>query len=381
MKRNNLLIVSLFFVGIIMLFGSSYSLIMNEINPNYNFVINSFDKDYLDNYKINFKENEIEIAISVSNKTVNKVNYRLDLVNNINQEENKNINYSYELNGNIINNNLYNNTTIIQNKGLDVNNMDNYKIKISYNNSNRISLSFNLQVSDDKDKYLVNTIGENQNNLINADSIRYNGNVNNNYVYFNCHNKECERWRIIGVFDKKNNNSYNTLPSIKLMRDNPIDKINYNNEDLNGNYDDSYIRTYLNGIYYDNLSDSSKKMIINTEWNIGSIRDIGLYEEDEIKNKIISRIGLISPSDYLYLKSVNWLNLIDNSLFLNKVNDKIIIYDNGLKEGDNYKDYNIYPCVYLRGDVSVISGNGTYNDPYILDIIYPLNYGVEDELS
>ena len=380
MKRKNLLLLSLISIGIIMLFGSSYSLIMNEINPNYKFVVNNFDKEYIDNYKVTMKENEIEISVSVINKTVNKVNYRLDLVNNINQDENKNITYSYELNGNIVKCNLHNNTTIIENKGLDVNKVDDYKIKIYYDGSKRISLNLNIQVSTDQNKYLVNTISENNNNLINADSIRYDGNTFNNYVYFNCHNDECEKWRILGVFDKKNNNSYNTLPSIKLIKDTPIDKINYNNEDLNGNFDKSYINTYLNGFYYDNLSLKSKKLMINTDWNIGSIRNIGLYEEDEVTNKMISNVGLISPSDYLYLKNNNWLKL-DNAVFLNKVRNNVLIFDSVIKEGNNFKEYNIYPCVYLRGDISVTSGDGTINNPYSLDVIYPLNYGVENDLS
>lgn len=380
MKRKNLLLLSLISIGIIMLFGSSYSLIMNEINPNYKFIVDHFDKEYIDNYKVTLKENDIEINVSVINKTVNKINYRLDLVNNVNQDENKNITYYYELNSNIVNCNLYNNTTIVQNKSLEVSEQDDYKIKIHYSGSKRISLSLNIQVSNDQNKYLVNTISENNNNLVNADSIRYDGNTYNNYVSFNCHKKECEKWRILGVFDKKNSNSYNTLPSIKLIKDTPIDKINYNNEDLNGNYDKSYINTYLNGVYYDNLDNQSKKIMINTDWNIGSIRNIGLYEEDEISNKMIANIGLLSPSDYLYLKDNSWIKL-DKAVFLNKIGKNVLIFDSQMKEGNNYQEYNIYPCVYLRGDVSVISGDGTINNPYSLDIVYPLNYGLEEELS
>ncbi len=380
MKRKNLLLLSLISIGIIMLFGSSYSLIMNEINPNYKFIVDHFDKEYIDNYKVTLKENDIEINVSVINKTVNKINYRLDLVNNVNQDENKNITYYYELNSNIVNCNLYNNTTIVQNKSLEVSEQDDYKIKIHYSGSKRISLSLNIQVSNDQNKYLVNTISENNNNLVNADSIRYDGNTYNNYVSFNCHKKECEKWRILGVFDKKNSNSYNTLPSIKLIKDTPIDKINYNNEDLNGNYDKSYINTYLNGVYYDNLDNQSKKIMINTDWNIGSIRNIGLYEEDEVSNKMIANIGLLSPSDYLYLKDNSWIKL-DKAVFLNKIGKNVLIFDSQMKEGNNYQEYNIYPCVYLRGDVSVISGDGTINNPYSLDIVYPLNYGLEEELS
>lgn len=377
MKRNNLLIMILVVVGIIMLFGSSYSLIINEINPGYEFVINNFDKNYLNSYKISVKEKEMEITVSVTNKTINKINYRLDLVNNLNQEENENITYSYELNGNTTYCNLSNNNTIIQNKELDINYSDSYKIRIFTNGDKRISLNLNIQASNHKNKYLANMISETSDNLINADSIRYDGNANNNYVYFNCHNNKCEKWRIMGVFDKKNNNSYNTLPSIKLIKNTPIDKINYNNEDLNGNYDKSYINTYLNGIYYDNLDNQSKNLIINTDWNIGNINGIGLFEEDEISNKYSTKIGLISVSDYLYLKSENWLKL-NNSLFLNKMNNNVLIYDNGIKEGNNLKEYNVYPSVYLRGDVSAIKGDGTINNPYVLDVIYPLNYGESD---
>ena len=384
MKKNSIFIMILVIMGIIMLFGSSYSLIMSEINPKYSFIINDFDKEYLDSYKISLKEkekiNEIEMTLSVKNNTNNIVNYRLDLLNNLNIDVNKDIFYSFEINGVVNNYNLFDNTTLVQNKKLDVNNVDDYKIKITYKNNKRISLNLNLDVTFDDNKYLVNTIKEMEDNFFNADSIRYNGGTYNNYVSFNCNDENCELWRIIGVFNKKNNYSYNTLPSIKLIKDSPIDKINYNNGELNGNYDKSYINTYLNGAYYENIDNKSKNLIINTEWNIGNISTIGLFEDEEIKNKFVTRIGLLNVSDYLYLKDNSWLNL-DNAVFLNKINNNVLIFDKGIKESDGSKEYNIYPCVYIRGDVSVISGDGTLNDPYVIDILYPLNYGFENEES
>lgn len=371
MRRNSFFIIGLIITGIVMLFGSSYSLIMNEVGSDYAFVINEFDNDYFSTSKIIMKEKEIEIMISVDNHNNEDINYRLDLTNVMHLEMNKKIKYSYEIDGNYYNSNLEENTTIVQNKKLAPNSIDNYIIKINYDEEPKISLNLNIQVTKHRDKYLANVISETEGYINHNGNIRVSGTNPNNYVLFNN-----EKWRIIGVFKQKNNYSIHELSSVKLIKEDPIETIYYNNEDLNGNYNKSYINNYLNGIYYDNLDDKSKEFIINTEWNIGS----ALGEDSEKSNKLWQYIGLISPSDIMYINGNSWLNLT-NALLLNKRDNKVLIYDNEIIEGDNYTEYNIYPVVFLRSDISFISGNGTFDNPYELDIIYPLNYGVENEIS
>ena len=56
-----------------------------------------------------------------------------------------------------------------------------------------------------------------------AGNVRYYGENPNNYIYFNCNtypNTDCEKWRIVGVFNGK----------VKIMRDMPIGKYSWDNK-------------------------------------------------------------------------------------------------------------------------------------------------------
>ena len=65
---------------------------------------------------------------------------------------------------------------------------------------------------------------------------------------------------------------------------------------------------------------------------------------------------------------------LNESSGLNKTNNKVNVFKEGIKQGNNFDNYNFVPCVYLRADVSIISGDGTYSSPYEITIKYPLNY-------
>ena len=283
---------------------------------------------------------------------------------------------------------LNDNYTIKQNKNLQVNAIDIYKLKILVNDENIATdktLSIIFSATKNETKYATDVIKklskDNESNIVfENNSYRYNKNNSNNYIWFNCKNGKttgednCERWRILGVFNNKNDKSSDEYLSLKIINTRVVENISYNMDEARGNYNDSYISSYANGYYYEMLDESVQKLILKAKWNIGEVNSnkySEAYKEEKSKT-YYAYIGLVNISDYLYLQNESFIN--DNTIFLNKTNGKVNILSNGIKEGDNYKGYSFVPAVYLRWDVSFNSGDGSFANPYELVIKYPMNY-------
>ena len=137
-------------------------------------------------------------------------------------------------------------------------------------------------------------------------------------------------------------------------------------------YDHSYINSYLNGSYYDLLNDNAKKMILKGRWNIGSVNTKNFnnaYGSEKLK-EYYTNIGLINYSDYLALGNNSWLNSEDDILLLNKTMDDVNIIHDGIDTRSSLALFNYLPCVYLKPDISILSGDGTIGNPYELGVKY-----------
>ena len=97
-----------------------------------------------------------------------------------------------------------------------------------------------------------------------------------NYIYFNCPSYElnqqnstnCEKWRIIGVFNNK----------LKIVRDELSTKMMFYEiqyvADYNlapNDWNQSDLKTYLNGTYYNSLTAATKTKIANSTWYLGGL--------------------------------------------------------------------------------------------------------------
>ena len=408
MKNKTYVIAVLMFgLGTIMLLGTSYSLINNSIVSDevYGFNVADFDVSFNDDTKITVSgiptsdedgiKNSKEYTFKVNNNSDYDINYRLDVLENSKDTMGEVIHYVYSLNDSPYSDvlSLKNNYTIKQNKKLDINATDVYKIKIwlsedadeSYMNKS-FSASIILSATQHEYKYasmvLERLESDKKDNVSNDNGIlRYTKKDSPNYVWFNCDNgftkgeDYCEKWRIIGSFNNKSENSLEEYKSLKIVSTTSFDDVAYNNEEKLGNYDDSYINTFANGLFYDKLSEDSQKLILKARWNIGEIKNkvFASAIEDEESKTIYSYVGLPNASDYLYLGNESFL-VGDNSLLLNKTNGLVNVLNDGIETGENDKSYHFVPCVYLRGDVSIISGDGSINNPYELGIKFPMNY-------
>ena len=390
-----------------MLLGTSYSLITGNLTSreNYGFNVANFDVEFQDNTKISINgipmddedglKTSKELSFTVSNNSDYDVNYRIDILENSSTNMSRVIHYAYSINDSDYSEiyNLENNFTIKQNKVLEVNSTDTYKIKMwlsidadeSYMNKNFVA-SISLMATQNDYKYATTVIEKLYN--MNKDGIkkiedeyRYGEKTSPNYVWFNCNDgftkgiDYCEKWQIIGAFKNHSEKSKEDFLMLKLINSEPVSEIAFNNEDKNSTYDKSYVESYANGFYYDKLSEFSKSLIMKAKWNIGDVKS-NTYEEaykEEKSKEYFGNIGLLNPSDYLFLLNASYLNN-ENVLLMNKNNDDVNVLNGSIITGKNTDNYNFIPSVYLRPDVSIVSGDGTSDNPYELSIKYPMNY-------
>ena len=187
---------------------------------------------------------------------------------------------------------------------------------------------------------------------------------------------------------------------------------------------DSELMQYLNGEYYLNLHDSAKNFIDeNIVWNIGGIKDININTNTSIleiyqhergttvdserkvewnkENTIgvtFHSIGLMYPSDYgfattggnlgresclsldLFAKDTTWnLECANNTWFrkdtyykwtITPYNDErtsvvaTLYNEKGFFHYTNFTDFLVYPVVYLKQNVKIISGIGSSVDAF-----------------
>ena len=114
---------------------------------------------------------------------------------------------------------------------------------------------------------------------------------------------------------------------------------------------------------------------MRAKWNIGNVKS-NTYEEslkEEKTKNYYGYIGLLNNSDYLYLLNESYLNS-DNVLLINKNEDSVNYLGNTITTGISTNNYGFLPVIYLRPDVSIVSGDGSFDNPYELSIKYPMNY-------
>ena len=223
------------------------------------------------------------------------------------------------------------------------------------------------------------------------ENIRYYGKNPNNYVSFNN-----ELWRIIGVIDGK----------IKIIRNESIGSKAWASNKYN-NWNNSDLKDYLNGEYYNNIENIYRNMISEETYYLGgpassilftatasdyydAERSGRVYMGNPVSTK--QYIGLMYPSDYgysagagclstalytydgscynndyLFSGEYEWLQTPDNTLNY----DAAILADFGIVVIEHSVDYaynNVRPSLYLKAEIQIIGGDGSLNSPYEIEI-------------
>ena len=222
---------------------------------------------------------------------------------------------------------------------------------------------------------------------------RYSGNDADNYIWFNCKDgttsgsNNCELWQIVGSLETKANSYANTYRRIKIVKVDSLDSRAFGD---NNTFVSSTLHTYLNGDYYNSLTSQAQKMIISSEWNVGSsvlTNTPASSLTSEQASKLYTKVGLLSASDFGYstntdnqTKALNDTDLYTNSWLkgssyytLTPVTDNTtsVICNNAtsITSLDVTTATGIKPVVSLIPNVYIKGGNGTSKMPYELAIV------------
>lgn len=139
------------------------------------------------------------------------------------------------------------------------------------------------------------------------------------------------------VFDKK----YNTFSSSKLFK-------------------------YLNGDYYNSFSESNKEKMVKGKWYTGLFTSEDGYDYNSIyKDSVESYIGLLNINDIGILDYENVFTLTPSDSKKDVIytigSDKTIYLDSAKK------NKNIRPVIYLNPNTKIVSGNGSKEEPYVME--------------
>ena len=239
---------------------------------------------------------------------------------------------------------------------------------------------------------------------------RYIGATPNNYVYFN----DDELWRIIGVFTVEDENG-NQEQRIKIIKNIMLNNnMSVHSRQLN-DWPQVNLNSYLNGDYYNGLSDDAKNMIASSKYYLGGLvfdssthwgdgseiykNERGLTVYSGRSTDWTGKIALAYPSDYVYtyalgvdnkcytdslflvcqnssLKNNSWLHNTNNNthqwlLSPYSVNERDIFLWYRVGGGANNSvtlSYGIQPSLYLSEKVKIESGDGSIDNPYRLKL-------------
>ncbi len=278
---------------------------------------------------------------------------------------------------------------------------------------------------DNLSQYIIDNVGTNQGTgqIVNENGYRYEGKDPNNYILFNN-----ELWRIIGVFDSSTHGQSNQKLT-KIIRNDSIGSYAWHKSNTN-DWGAASLNTILNTYYYNSqngtgqaacyfysttvpgncdfrvtgLNTTARSMIQSVTWKLGSRSDenattSAFYSAERGTNVYSGRpttttgyVGLMYPSDYGYSVLSNSCARTTNLGSYNSsscgVQSWILKYDNEWTITHSlsfefsvfsifsdakinsfsftYSGAAVRPVVYLKSSVSIVGGDGSQANPYIL---------------
>lgn len=276
-------------------------------------------------------------------------------------------------------------TSGILNKSNEVNDIVTHNLKIwAINNDEAVnfkidvlsSAAFNV-ASDVIKKLNISNVQTSENGLLEDafGNIRYFGNDPNNYVHFNN-----ELWRIIGLFNVQNadgriETKIKMIKNESIMSDSLISGTNYSWYENVGLILNSYLIGTMNNHNINIISNGNYYRGDLSNYNNFKATDFYSNEINAEGARITSKIGLLNISDYYYAMAdganSNWLNNGTDYWLLNSSNDlNTAFYINGngeLAEDVVFSIHEIKPVIYLKSTVLFAKGDGSLNNPYVIE--------------
>ena len=213
----------------------------------------------------------------------------------------------------------------------------------------------------------------------------YKGANPNNYVTFN---NETAGWRIISI---------NSDGTIKIMRDAIITDSYWDTSRSNNWNRPASLNTYLNGNYYNSLTNVAQSQIVEAIYNVGVVTNHNndmidqINDEKSVTSKV--KIALPTVSEYIRANSnknqcgtlssnsdntktcinSNWMYIDDYWWLLSPYfggSDTVFYVDSIGGIYGNWPDAMlsaVRPTVTLSSEVQIIGGDGSQSNPFIIE--------------
>lgn len=223
-------------------------------------------------------------------------------------------------------------------------------------------------VNKNKGLYGVNEDGTLNDGTTEPYEYRYSGLNPDNYINFNN-----ETWRIIGIVEG----------NIKIVREEVLEATSFGEDNI---YDESNAFNTLN-TYYETFDSVYQDMVYEGILNASNVTLSESFNEEWLGGGFFGKIGLLNVDDFVFSSSPEYYtSAINNSnissttwltgtyLTMAQIVDtdnQIVAINNNIPTSVLVTDtsYGLKPCLYLRKDVSIISGNGTIDSPYEVMIV------------
>ena len=189
-----------------------------------------------------------------------------------------------------------------------------------------------------------------------TDGYYYKGVVNNNYIKYSN-----RLFRIIRV---------NNDDTIRVISDDVGASFMWG---IDSKYDNSNINHWLDntnnknsGVYYNTLA-GIDELTIKTKYTIDSL------ENDKVvpgKDKITSSVTTLGIKDYVDAGGKNSFLNINKAFWILGYQNEQNLYvspEGSIEETNTYESYGVRAVITLKKDISVLSGFGTKEEPYVID--------------
>ena len=192
----------------------------------------------------------------------------------------------------------------------------------------------------------------------NTENGYYVGNVDNNYIYFNN-----MLFRIVRVNDDN---------SVLIISNDALANVDYTND---GRFTDSALDKWLNDYFYNLLEPSYQDLIKSSSWCDDVISSDNITTTECSRQTDKRRVGILSLQDYnlSYDGTSSYLDKSNFSWYANLAEDNKAwaitstdSYPNTIYSSQSTNLLNVVPALNLKASTTILEGDGTYTDPYVV---------------
>lgn len=160
--------------------------------------------------------------------------------------------------------------------------------------------------------------------------------------------------------------------SVVIVSNDALANVDYTN---NGRFKDSSLDKWLNDYFYNLLEPRYQKLIKSNTWCDDVISTDNISTKECTRETTKRKVGILSIQDYnlSYDGMGSYLDKTNLSWYSNLASDdtawaitNVSAYPGSLVASDKTNLLNVVPAVTLKEDTTVLKGDGTYANPYMI---------------